>query len=95
MSTRTIRRIEKETLRNLAFTKHEVLPHAADRAERLQQLQTALRLGNEYKGKVYLLIATEEGPCEVHTTIWNLGQQHLSLKYGIKVPIHAILRVQV
>ena len=86
-------RIEKETLNVLHFAKEEVLRSEEAIEARRQALDTACRLGNEFKGKVKIAFVTTEGVKEVVTTVWNVGDELVSFKSGNFIPIHSILYV--
>ncbi|WNJ17975.1 hypothetical protein [Pontibacter sp. G13] len=89
-----IQRIDKETLPEINFIYEEVLSDPAEIDRRSRKLQHAQRLGNEFKGKVSIVFMTDQGPVEVHTTIWQVGRRHVTLKYGHHIPIGAILSIQ-
>lgn len=86
--------IEKEAIAQMHFPKGEVLNSNSEIRVRIDALAEACRLGNEFKGKVRILFMTEEGIKEVHTTIWNVSEDSISLKSGIFIPIHAIIHVE-
>jgi hypothetical protein len=86
-------RIEKEQLIGVSFAKGEVLQSSEAITSRTQSLQKACTLGNNYKGKVYIAFATNEGPREVYTTIWTVSNGHVSLKNGAHIPVESIYQV--
>lgn len=86
--------IEKENMVDMHFPKGEVLTSSKAIQTRLQALAEACRLGNEFKGKVRIVFMSEQGIREVHTTIWNVSDDAVSLKGGVFIPMHAIIYVE-
>lgn len=86
-------RIEKEQIRQFAFVDGEVLSDRNDQHERTRGLERARTLGNSYKSKVIIRFVTTSGPMEVYTTIWDLSRNHVGLKNGALIPVHAIVSV--
>jgi hypothetical protein len=87
--------IEKEDIAFIHFPQHEVLKSKVSLENRESQLSQACRLGNEYKGKVRIVFQSAEGIKEVHTTIWNVSDNVVSLKGGIIIPIRCIYSVEI
>ncbi|SEM18575.1 hypothetical protein SAMN05216436_102165 [bacterium A37T11] len=58
------------------------------------KLQSALRLGNEFKSKSLITFQTEEGPKKVETTVWSLTDAYLQLKGGILIPLYSLLDLE-
>ena len=94
MEMNHIIQIAKEQIPSLRFPAQDVLHHPEAIAQRQQQLQEASFRGNTMKDKVRLVLQTIDGPREVETTVWNAGQEHVSLKYGMMVPVRAIMDVR-
>lgn len=86
--------IEKENIANIHLPKGEVLSSSSAIQARILALSEACRLGNEFQGKVRIIFMTEEGIREVHTTIWNVSDEAVSLKGGVFIPMHAIIFVE-
>ncbi|WP_266364577.1 hypothetical protein [Tellurirhabdus rosea] len=82
--------IPKETVGLLRFPAYEVLPGDAARAQRLQNLQKALALGNLEKQKVVLFFDTVDGLRTVEATIWAVLDDYVLLKGGNVIPIRVI-----
>jgi hypothetical protein len=62
---------------------------------RLNELFRSQTLGNLHQSKVKLTFeADSEQLYQVETTIWAVGNSFVSLKAGINIPIHAILKVE-
>lgn len=81
-----VTKIEKENLTKLNF-----LPAEKDNSSKWKSdLDYAVRLGNEHKGKTAVTFVTEEGIFQVETTIWSVTDKELSLKGGIHIPLKSI-----
>jgi hypothetical protein len=92
---KTIELIEKEQIPNLNFSKKEVLATSEERTMRLNELFRSQTLGNLHQSKVKLTFeADNEQLYQVETTIWAVGNSFVSLKAGINIPIHCILKVE-
>ncbi|QNL48505.1 hypothetical protein H8S90_17160 [Olivibacter sp. SDN3] len=57
------------------------------------KLQSAVRLGNEFKSKSVITFNTTEGPKRVETTVWMLTEDYLQLKNGIMIPLGSLLDI--
>jgi hypothetical protein len=91
---KTITPVEKEVIRNLKFSKKEVLFNPEDRKIRYANLIRGQALGNLDRSKVKILFETaDENIYQVDTTIWATGQEFITLKGGINIPINAIHEV--
>jgi hypothetical protein len=86
--------IEKENISGLHFSKGEVLTNKTAIDARRFYLDEACRLGNEFKGKVKIVFKSDEGIYEVHTTIWNVGDDIVSLKAGVYIPVPCIISIE-
>lgn len=86
-------RIEKESISTLSFPNDEVLLTEAAQKERMNKLQKGLELGNSFKNKTTITFETLEGLHEVKTTLWAVTRNHVLLKGGVNIPIHAITHV--
>lgn len=83
--------IEKESIGSLTFNKSVKLDQHPD-LER--QILNATRLGNAFRGKVYIYFTDDQGPKCVHTTIWASGAKYICLKGGIWLPIDRITEIK-
>ncbi len=91
---KTITIIEKEQISQLQFAKKEVLQNPEDRKKRLSDLFRSQTLGNLLQTKVTITFeAADDQTYQVHTTVWAVGSDFISLKSGIYIPIHAIVQV--
>jgi hypothetical protein len=81
-----MKKIEKEQIMQLHF-----VPAAIDNAKRWKkELDYAVRLGNEHKGKTSISFETQEGSFQVETTVWSVTDTELSLKGGVHIPLISI-----
>ena len=82
-------KIEKEHVVSLNF-----LPAEHDNSLKWKKdLDYAVRLGNEHKGKTTVTFVSKEGIYQVETTIWSVTDNELSLKGGIHIPLKSITDV--
>lgn len=93
MDMQAVSRIEKEDIKDLSFFNHEVLDNQDAIRLRNSMLQRAQRLGNEFKGKVIIQFVATDGPHEVHTTVWDVTNDYITLKGGVSIPISSISTV--
>lgn len=91
---RTILLIPKEQIPQLSFAKREAISNPEERNERMSSLYRSQTLGNLLQTKVKITFETaDEQVYLVETTVWAVGDNFISLKGGIYLPIHAILQV--
>jgi hypothetical protein len=73
---------------------YRIVPAFVDKTEDWKrELQYAVRLGNEYKGKTHITFETTQGPKEVATTVWSLTEGYLQLKGGMLIPLNSIIEI--
>ena len=71
---------------------YQIIPAFVDKSlQWLQQLQYAVRLGNEFKGKTVITFETTRGPRTVETTIWSVTDNYMILKGGTNIPLSSII----
>jgi hypothetical protein len=83
--------IEKERIGTLTFNKEM---KENQHPELTRQILNATRLGNAFRGKVYIYFIDDQGPKCVHTTIWASGAKYVCLKGGVWLPIDHILEIK-
>lgn len=89
-----ILKIDKEAVRDLKFSKNDVLIDEDARVMRSYDLHRAQLLGNGAKGKVAITFETENNKSyQVETTIWCVGSQFITIKGGLSIPIKSIAKV--
>lgn len=82
--------IEKEQV-----DKFKIIPAEIDNSEKfMSKLQSALRLGNEFKSKTDIVFNTEEGPMRIETTVWSLTEKYIQIKHGILIPLRSLILVE-
>lgn len=57
------------------------------------KLQSAVRLGNEFKSKSLITFNTEHGPKRVETTVWSLTEDYLQIKNGVVIPLRSLFDI--
>jgi hypothetical protein len=91
---KTIHSIEKEKIGYLKFSKREVLENPNDIQQRRVDLYRAQALGNLLQSKVNITFETsDETIYQVSTTVWAVGQDFVTLKGGIHIPVTSIVEV--
>lgn len=83
--------IEKELIGTLSFNSKETVQQHPDLHN---QIKSATRLGNAFRGKVYINFEDDHGPKCVHTTIWAFGTKYICLKGGVWLPISRIVEIK-
>ena len=82
--------IQKEDLGSLTY--HEAL-QVTQQGDLQARLDEALKLGNAFQTKVAIVFQSDQGIKRVDTTVWSKGDQFVSLKGGMWIPIHHIIRI--
>lgn len=85
-----IQEIPKEQVPNCTYEK---LSTIAQEANLRQKLHKAMILGNTHRGKVSIVFCDDEGLKKVNTTIWAKGEQFITLKGGVWIPISKIVDI--
>ncbi len=57
------------------------------------KLQSAVRLGNEFKSKSLITFQTSDGPKRVETTVWSLTEEYIQLKNAVMIPLRSLLDI--
>lgn len=83
--------IEKEVINSLSFKSREPVQQ---HPKLLDQIKSATRLGNAYRGKVSIFFEDDDGPKRVDTTIWAYGAKYICLKGGMWLPINRIIEIK-
>lgn len=74
--------------------RYHIVPAFVDKTAYWEkELNYAVRLGNEFKGKTSITFETTQGPCSVTTTVWSVTQDYIQLKGGMNIPLNAIIDV--
>lgn len=73
---------------------YHIVPAFVDKTDHWQkELNYAMRLGNEFKGKTHITFETTQGPRSVSTTVWSVSDTYLLLKGGMALPLESIIEV--
>lgn len=84
-----VNKIEKENIVSL-----KLVPAETDYSKKWKaELDYAVRLGNEHKGKTTITFQAENGLYQVETTVWSATDKLLSLKGGITIPLNSITEI--
>ena len=89
----TICLISKEELPSYEIAKGDALNNAAERLTRKDDLERAMKLGNNEHQKVKIIFESTEGTMAVETTVWEVTQNYVILKSNTALPIRCIYRV--
>ena len=87
--------IEKEQLEGMKFPGSDVLHSAESKKLRADNIERAMRLGNNFKGKVKIIFEDMEGLKQVETTVWGFTDKRVLLKRDLVIPIHCIHEVNI
>jgi len=89
----TICIIRKEELSSYEIAKGDALSNPADRIMRINDLDRAMKLGNNEHQKVKIVFESTEGTMAVETTVWEVTQNYVILKSNMALPIRSIHRI--
>ncbi|MCW1148304.1 hypothetical protein [Flavobacterium lacisediminis] len=92
MST-TFELIDKELIASLNFPKLDVLEDKEDIAERKNDLDRALSLGNLEHVKIKIYFEDDMSKKMVETTIWGVTDSRVILKQGVVIPVNRIHKI--
>lgn len=93
METNQLPTIQKESIPLLNFSKQDVLEKDFDTKTRINDLKTALILGNLYHHKVRIIFSDYESKLAVETTVWALTEKYVILKGNTYLPISSVYKV--
>jgi hypothetical protein len=85
--------LAKEEIPGRHFKKQEVLKDLWSITLRREDLEKAMRIGNNDHGKVKLVFETTDGIYQVETTVWSVTQNNVMLKSNAIIPICCIHQV--
>ena len=81
--------IEKESIKV-----GDIIPADQNHTEELRgKLNSAQRLGNEFKAKADITFNTNKGPKTVNTTVWSVTESYIQLKNGIHIPLNSLIDI--
>lgn len=85
--------IDKELIASLNFPKEDVLEDKEDIAERRNNLDRALSLGNLEHVKIKIYFEDDMSKKMVETTIWGVTEERVILKQGVVIPVKRIHKI--
>ena len=85
--------IDKELIASLNFPKEDVLEDKEDIAERRNDLDRALSLGNLEHVKIKIYFEDDMSKKMVETTIWGVTDSRVILKQGVVIPVNRIHKI--
>ena len=85
--------IDKELIASLNFPKEDVLEDKEDIAERRNDLDRALSLGNLEHVKIKIYFEDDISKKMVETTIWGVTDSRVILKQGVVIPVNRIHKI--
>lgn len=81
--------INKEDL-----SKYHIVDAPVDHSSDLRsKLQSALRLGNEFKSKTNIVFMTDDGPKRIETTVWSVTDKYMQIKAGVLLPLTSLIAI--
>ena len=77
------------------ISQYKIIPAFVDNsAHWSKELDYAMRLGNEFKGKTSITFETTQGPKSVSTTVWTVTEDgYVQLKGGTIIPLNSVIDV--
>ena len=85
--------IDQEIITSLNFPKEDVLEDKEDIAERRNNLDRALSLGNLEHVKIKIYFEDDMSKKMVETTIWGVTEERVILKQGVVIPVKRIHKI--
>ncbi|MES2826623.1 MAG: hypothetical protein V4687_00635 [Bacteroidota bacterium] len=72
----------------------KIIPAEHNHTEELRsRLNSAQRLGNEFKSKADITFNTIDGPKTVNTTVWSVTEKYIQLKSGLHIPLNSLIDI--
>jgi hypothetical protein len=83
-----------ETIAKEEILNYKIIPAFVDNSEYWRnELNYAVRLGNEFKGKTTITFETTQGPKTVETTVWSITDEDLQIKGGTIIPLESLIQI--
>ena len=83
-----------ESIQKESIEVSKIIPADQNHTEELRnKLNSAQRLGNEFKSKADITFNTNEGAKTVNTTVWSVTEKYLQLKNGIHIPLNSLIDI--
>ncbi len=86
--------VAKEDVVKFTFPRQDVLRSEIKKKERETRLKRAMKIGNNFKGKVKIIFEDNEGIKKVETTIWGITPKNILLKKTTLIPIRRIHEIK-
>jgi len=86
--------VQKEDIEKLIFPQESIERTEEQTRELNRKLQDAMTLGNLHHSKIKIIFEDSEGLKEVETTVWVAGENFISLKGGVSIPVRRIVEVR-
>ena len=86
--------VDKKIISELHFPNKEVLASETDIQQRKRDIERAILLGNNYKTKVKIIFADDEGVKQIKTTIWGVTDKRILLNKALVIPINRIHEIK-
>ena len=83
----------KEDIPTVHFKPNDVLTSIEEIHKRREDLEKAMRIGNNDHGKVKIVFETTNGIFHVDTTVWSVTENNVMLKSSNVIPIRCIHQV--
>lgn len=86
--------IDKEEIANMKFPQQGIIRAKGELEVLMRKLNEAMTLGNVHHSKIKIIFHDSEGLKAVETTVWVAGEDYITLKKGISIPIRNIVDVK-
>lgn len=86
--------IDKEEIENMKFPQQGITRAKGELETLTRKLNEAMTLGNVHHSKIKIIFHDSEGLKAVETTVWVAGEDYITLKKGISIPIRNIVDVK-
>ncbi|MFP5080989.1 hypothetical protein [Pedobacter sp. JCM 36344] len=72
----------------------QIIPAEENHTEELRiKLNSAQRLGNEFKAKADITFNTKQGFKTVSATVWSVTEKYIQLKSGVHIPLSSVIDI--
>ncbi len=92
--TDTPKLVGKEEIENMKFPQQGIIRKKEELEALTRKLNEAMTLGNVHHSKIKIIFHDSEGLKVVETTIWVAGEDYITLKKGVSIPIRNIVDVK-
>jgi hypothetical protein len=83
-----------ELIQKESIEVNKIIPAEQNHTEELRgKLNSAQRLGNEFKSKADITFNTRDGVRTVNTTVWSVTEKYVQLKNGIHIPLNSLIDI--